>query len=333
MVDTVFAELAARLLADAAPEPDGGFDAQLWTAIADAGLDRLLLPEEQGGAGDAFAEAVAMMMAFGSAGAALPLADTLIANWCLSRAGVDLSEGSKVLLSVPDVQRVDHGWVGVGYWLPVASSVLAIDESPERVSIVTTGPFTGRIGETASGEPLGWVDPDTLPAVGSFETSIVPGQALAIAATFDAAAIVGALEQICTLSIAYANTRKQFGKPIGKFQAVQTLIAKLASEAAAARAAVEHAATELAGPNPLFWAGVAKARASEAAGKGAAYAHQVHGAIGFTREYELHRYTRRLWTWRERRGNERYWNQRIGSVVLAGGGQKLWTGLIDGLTL
>src|SRR5690606_29946081 len=123
-----------------------------------------------------------------------------------------------------------------------------------------------------------------------------PEDALALAATLEAAAMIGALEQCCALSIEHANTRMQFGRQIGRFQAIQAHIARMASEAAAARAAVEHAAKALGQPGSLYWAAIAKSRASEAAGKAAAHAHQVHGAIGFTREYALQRHTRRLWT-------------------------------------
>jgi acyl-CoA dehydrogenase len=334
MTDSLFADLAGRLFSDAAPDPAGGFDRPLWEAVEAAGLDRMLLPEDLGGAGEAFEDAVAVMIAFGRAGAALPLADTLVANWCLSKAVQDAGEGPKTLLCEPDLRHDATGWTGVAYWQPVATSAVLVTEAGDAVSVTVLDALSGDRGESASGEPL-----LSLRGVASLGDAVangadlVPGQALAVAATLEAAAIVGALERVCSLSIDYANTRKQFGKPIAKFQAVQGLVARLASETAAARAAVEHAAMALAAPGGLFWAGVAKSRASEAAGKAAALAHQIHGAIGYTREYELHRHTRRLWTWRERRGNENYWNDRIGSASLAGGGGKLWAGLVDGLTL
>ena len=56
-------------------------------------------------------------------------------------------------------------------------------------------------------------------------------------------------------------------------------------------------------------------RVGEAAGTGAAIAHQVHGAMGFTYEHTLHHATRRLWAWREEFGNETYWAMRLGRMV------------------
>ena len=62
---------------------------------------------------------------------------------------------------------------------------------------------------------------------------------------------------------------------------------------------------------------VAKMRVGEAAGRGAKVAHQVHGAIGFTHEHELHYRTRRLWAWRDECGSETWWAELVGEVVLA----------------
>ena len=68
----------------------------------------------------------------------------------------------------------------------------------------------------------------------------------------------------------------------------------------------------------------AKIRVGEAAGEGAAIAHQVLGAIGFTREHTLHRFTRRLWAWRDDFGNESYWAVKLGHLVAARGADGLW---------
>ncbi len=68
----------------------------------------------------------------------------------------------------------------------------------------------------------------------------------------------------------------------------------------------------------------AKIRVGEAAGEGAAIAHQVLGAIGFTQEHVLHRYTRRLWAWRDDFGNESAWAVKLGTLVAAKGADGLW---------
>ena len=65
-------------------------------------------------------------------------------------------------------------------------------------------------------------------------------------------------------------------------------------------------------------------RGGEAAGTGAAIAHQVHGAMGFTYEHSLHHATRRLWSWREEFGNEAVWAARLGRMVAERGADGLW---------
>ena len=156
---------------------------------------------------------------------------------------------------------------------------------------------------------------------------------VALYATLIAASLSGAMQSINAMTFEYANTRKQFGRTIGAFQAIQHMAAKMAEEAAATEAAVTVAARDLAGPNPLWAAAVAKGRASEAAGKIAASAHQIHGAIGFTREHTLHRYTRRLWAWRDRAGSETHWYEVIGQAALASGRDGLWPGITAGFRL
>ena len=127
------------------------------------------------------------------------------------------------------------------------------------------------------------------------------------------------------LTVAYAKERVQFGRPIGKFQAVQQQIAVLATHVAASRAAVE-AAIDAAARGPAFFEiAAAKARVGEAAGIAAGIAHQVHGAIGFTHEHALHRSTRRLWSWRDEFGAEHEWSAWIGNVAARVGGEGLWS--------
>jgi acyl-CoA dehydrogenase len=117
----------------------------------------------------------------------------------------------------------------------------------------------------------------------------------------------------------------QFGKPIGKFQAIQHMIAELASQAAAAQVAGLYAARQIDAGNPFQAAAVAKALVGKAAGRAAAIAHQVFGAIGVTDEHSLHYYTRRLWQWRSDAGSEHYWAERLGQQILANDGAALWS--------
>jgi acyl-CoA dehydrogenase len=117
----------------------------------------------------------------------------------------------------------------------------------------------------------------------------------------------------------YANQREQFGRSIGKFQAIQHQLALLAEHVAASRMA---AAIGCSGSGSSPWplplrAALAKARTSEAAALAAHIAHAVHGAIGVTAEFDLQLFTRRLHEWRAAFGAETHWNRVLGRALLA----------------
>ena len=167
--------------------------------------------------------------------------------------------------------------------------------------------------------------------------SVDPARLFAFGAMARAAQIAGALEMALEQSVQYANDRSQFGTPIGKFQAVQQELARMAGEVAAAGAAVENASRAADRPSSRgssragFEMAVAKIRASEAASivaGVAGIAHQTHGAMGFTYEHALHFATRRLWSWRAEFGSEIYWSEHLGRSLASHGGPALWPYLV-----
>src|SRR5947208_763575 len=123
----------------------------------------------------------------------------------------------------------------------------------------------------------------------------------------------------------HRTERRQFGKPIGAYQAIQQNLAVLAGHAAAADIAAAHAFRAADRGDAAFEIGVAKVRAGEAAGIGASIAHQVHGALGFTYEHDLQFVTRRLWAWRAEFGGEGWWATALGREVADWGADALWS--------
>ncbi|MDR0360187.1 MAG: acyl-CoA dehydrogenase, partial [bacterium] len=89
------------------------------------------------------------------------------------------------------------------------------------------------------------------------------------------------------------------------------------------RAALDLAARE---PSRAHVAG-AKLRAGDAAGAATEIAHQVHGAIGYTDEHQLHRFTTRIWSWRDEWGSEEEWAIELGRLACGEGAEQLWPGL------
>jgi acyl-CoA dehydrogenase len=141
--------------------------------------------------------------------------------------------------------------------------------------------------------------------------------------------ITGVLERVLNQTVQYATERIQFGRPIGKFQAIQQQLAVLANEVVASRMAVASACAALSGKG-LGTAGHDRQdHLWSAAGRAPAIAHQVHGAIGFTREHSLHYATRRLWSWRAEYGSEAQWAAKLGKMAIEHGGDTLWERLTE----
>jgi len=269
-----------------------GFDADAWSTLEEAGVVRLLRPESEGGAGDAFRDAAAVLQVYGTHAPAVPLPDTLVAHALLARGGLDAPGG------------------------PVALVVAGPDGSPDPADPGTSSGHRLEVAAWGDAAHCSWRAADGTSRVFALDGADEVRSLLALAA---AAVMTGAMRRAIDLSIEWAGMRRQFGRPIGAFQAVQHSLALAAEEVAASRAALDWAAAELEGGEALAAAAIAKARASEAAGRVAAVAHQVHGAIGFTAEHALHRSTRLLWLWRDRWGDEAHWYAWLGREALAAG--------------
>ena len=196
--------------------------------------------------------------------------------------------------------------------------------------------------EVATGRNMAGEPRDTL----SFAGLRVAGDAVAPAAPgVDRAALyrrgalaravlmAGAMERALDTAVTYAGERKQFGRPIAKFQAVQQQLAVMAGQVAAAGAAADAGVEALSLDDPAkqeFLIAIAKTRVGDAATLASEIAHQVHGAIGFTKEYSLQLSTRRLWSWRDEFGGDTEWAARVGAYVCARGADALWPTLTDG---
>jgi acyl-CoA dehydrogenase len=134
--------------------------------------------------------------------------------------------------------------------------------------------------------------------------------------------MAGALEEMLQVTVDYALERRQFGKAIAKFQAIQQQLAVFAGEVAAS---VRAADTLLVSDElSRLDVAIAKARIGEASGLSSEIAHQVHGAIGYTREHRLNQLSRRLWLWRDQFGNEHEWQQVVADAFLSDSGTGLW---------
>jgi acyl-CoA dehydrogenase len=384
--DSIVAETAVRIFRDHC-DPQAiiraggdGWKAGAWAALEDAGLPLAWVAEEFGGAGADIADGFAVLRETGRFAVALPVAETMLAGWLLAQAGISSPRGA---MTCGPVRHGDLVMLGRNGTLTGRLRAIPFAKDVQHVALVAEREGGGlavalversavRVGEGASaaGDAQGPVTFErTQPvALKDAPKGFDAGSLQLIGAAVRAMQMTGALEAILDVSVGYANERVAFGRPIGKFQAVQHNLARLAGEAAAALAAAGSAADAIAtlhaptnSPSPL-WGGArgggnpddrgsaippslslphtgggdacedaiflevasAKIRAGEAAGEGAAIAHQVLGAIGFTREHTLHRFTQRLWAWRDDFGNESQWAVKLGNRVAANGADALW---------
>jgi alkylation response protein AidB-like acyl-CoA dehydrogenase len=141
---------------------------------------------------------------------------------------------------------------------------------------------------------------------------------LHIAATALAAELVGGMQRTLDLTVDYAKTRKQFGKPIGQFQAVQHQCADMYLETESARSAVYYAAWALQerAPDAAIAAAVAKIYASDTSRTVGNRGIQVHGGMGFTWENDLHLYYRRAKATETMLGDATFHREQLARLVI-----------------
>jgi acyl-CoA dehydrogenase len=330
-VNTELQELAESIFADAASS-DVGFDAGLWTTLEETGLARLTLPADAGGSEGSVGDAAVVLAAAGMHAARVPLVETdLLGGWLLHAAGLTLPDGP--LTAVAGELEGDgstvRGTLHRVPWARAAAGVVVL--TPERVVRLAPDALTITDGTNVAEEPRDTVAVDATLTADAIAP--VPEGAAAEfrlrAALGRAQLLAGAARGALASAVRYAGERVQFGRPIGRFQAVQQQLALAGAEVAAASAAATAAADAVSADgvtaaSSRFAIAAAKARTGEAAGAIARIAHQVHGAIGFTREHDLRLTTTRLWAWRDEDGSDAEWNAELGATVLAAGADDLW---------
>jgi alkylation response protein AidB-like acyl-CoA dehydrogenase len=293
----------------------GGSPAALAAALEASGFYALLAPEEHGGAAAGWPEFHQVAALCGAYALPLPLPQTMAIR-ALLRSPQALPDGL-VTFASSLTRGADRSLQadGVAFGRTAAHVIGALEDAlvllPVAAARVQPTGVHGSLAaslhwEAGAGTPL--------------DTAVVPRQLRALAAAVHASLLAGAMKKIFDLTMAYANERVQFGKPIGKFQAIQHQLSVMAEHVAAANIAAEAAFHTQEDGLPAFAAcAAAKSRASEAAQLVASTAHAVHGAIGVTEEYDLQLYTRRLHDWRMAHGSESFWHRELGRLCVDSG--------------
>jgi acyl-CoA dehydrogenase len=299
--------------------PDGAcFSPAQWSETEEAGLTLAGVPDTAGGIGAGLASEGQILVSAGYHGASLPIAETMLCLHVLAQAGLALPSGPLALVRSADGQPTFHR---VPFGRHVAGLVL---QGGKDNSITVFEPGTFQVageGRNLADEPRDLLVADSS---GNRVTLADLDWIEPHAALQRAALMAGALRRILDMTVQYANQRKQFGRNLSQFQAIQQQVSVLATEAAAADVAVRSAYAAAEPHTRLLLSIVAKIRTGEAAAVGVPIAHQVHGAIGITSEYSLERFTRRLMAWRMEDGSDRAWSDRLGRHLQGGGSARLW---------
>lgn len=287
----------------------------LWAELQSSGYLDLLLAEASGGAGLGLRDAFPILLACGRQALPVPMAATMWLRGALAQAGLAAPQGPLSIAS--QCARGADASIrcqGVPFGA-LADWVLVVDGVTGVLLPVAQGQrqLTGVHGSLQAHVSWSSIPADALRLA-------MPSSALAVGALLTATTMAGAMLRVLEATLAYANDRAQFGKAIGKFQAVQQQLSVMAEQVFAARMAAEMGCAAAGIAVQPLRAAVAKARASEAAEKVVAIAHAVHGAIGITAEFDLQLHTRRLQEWRADFGSPAFWHAQLGSALLAAPG-------------
>jgi len=299
---------------------------KLFEALQSSGFLDVLVPEEAGGAGLGWSQAWQVLFAAGRHGLPLPVGATLYARAILASFGAGGSSSpASTLTPTPATAMitmsgfVQHGPDGVMVVrdLPAARlAQYAMVQDHDTVYLLPMSKATlhdvseaGCFDAQASW-PRAVVNASV---IGTAERGMLAnGLALALAGQ-----IAGAADRALELTLLHANQRTQFGKPIGKFQAVQQQLAQMAEWVFSARMASQIGAQSNDWHVSAIPAAIAKTQASALAASIADVAHGVHAAIGITYEYDLQLYTRRLYEWARLGGGASYWATQVGQQALS----------------
>lgn len=287
----------------------GGSSTALWDALEESGFCDALVAEQHGGAGLGLADAFSLIEACGTHALPLPMAQTMLARLLLTQAGEAVPAGPIAIATAPlNTQAAPLVLYGaVARWVLLAreGELLLMDAKMAEITVNDTRSVDAQLAWPSGAYKQAGIRVSDGADLRSIEAGLLAAQ------------LSGLMRHVFAATLKYANERSQFGRSIGKFQAIQHQLSVMAEHTAAAHMAARMAfSTESQLPQALPCA-VAKARTSEATVIVAAGAHGIHGAIGITEEFDLQLYTRRMHAWRAAAGSESYWNARIGRALIA----------------
>lgn len=289
--DLLSAECTPSTVRAAGTSPPGALDRRLWDSLARMGACELLVAAGEGGLGLDWCSLVLVLEAAGRFALPHPLLETAaVAAPLLGRRIVELvadgrAMGSASLRGSLSSCGSDADWLVVGD----EESLVLVDRA------VVTGEPVGSVDAARRLMRLSGYDPRGAEVVAEGRAALEA--ALGRGALGAAAQLLGLSQAMLEMTVNYVSQRRQFGVPVGSFQAIKHQLAEALKELSFARPVVYAAAWSLSvGSDDAARAvSAAKAVASETADLVGRVALQCHGAMGYTVEYDLHLFMKRAW--------------------------------------
>lgn len=293
-------------------ERTGGFDRELWSALAEMGVFNARVPAASGGLGLGNADAVAIFEVLGQRLVPGPLVWTHLAAALVDGAatGATVVGGLDLMGAAPEPYLIEHR-----------------DALDALIVLRADGVYRMNPRDVATEPVAAPLDPLTplhharvLPAGERLAGPEGATQLRLEGAALTAAALLGIAEATQELALDYAKQREQFGRPIGSFQAIKHMLADMFVRVAVARAAVYAAGATLDDPvvgDVRRAVSAAKITAGDGAMKNARACIQIHGGMGYTWEVPAHYYLKRTWVLESLFGTSEEHAERIASLVAA----------------
>lgn len=327
-------------------ETDTAHDAALWSKLTDQGYTGIIFPEAYGGVGLGKVELMLLMEEAGRALLPGPFFSTVVLAGSVLDAVATPAHKEKYLAPIcrgevratvafleasaswnpGDVQLSATSAKFTGEKLFVSDAAIAdflIIVARNGVFVVDSKAYGLRISPMFGMDltrKLYAVEFNNTPAEEIGSVANLPS-AFDVATAALAAELVGGMQRVLEITVEYAKIRKQFGKPIGMFQAVQHQCADMYLETESSRSAVYYAgwALEENSPDAVTAVSIAKMYASDASRTVGNRGIQVHGGMGFTWENDLHLYYRRAKSSESAFGDATFHRERLARLIIDSG--------------
>ncbi|GAB3291305.1 acyl-CoA dehydrogenase family protein [Parasphingorhabdus pacifica] len=316
---SLISEIAADVLAGGrATAPEGDLPL-VWSTLVELGWPGIAVDEHLGGAGGSLVDLATALSVTAARGVSVPLLEASIGCWALAGSEAQPEESLTVCATTDQLTRVP--------WARHASRLVVLPDLGEAYLVDLHGAGVAvEHGSNLAGEPR-----DTVHLTGASDSTPLPNaptgaEVTTRAALLNAAALTGAARGAVDRTREHVTTREQFGRPLIALKAVAQGLATMRTELSAAESALDRALDSAVdrGNAETATTATAKVIAARAATGIARTAHQLHGAVGVTREHPLHHVTRKLWAWRDECGSQRSWAIALGKEALSDGEAAVW---------